>query len=354
MRMNNLLKPDSGFHSRPDSSGDEHGFFSFDSFKYRFLSYLEQSTLSLTGHGAYTPTTPAGRLFNFFYCLFALLLVSTYTANLASFLSYVKPFNDIESLGHLATTQKPVCILEGTAMADWIEASYSKMNTVRKEGYDAMAEALNTGDCEYLVADVPRVEYKVNNVCSDNVHIIGNPLQFGYTEMVVGVSKNRTDIVETLDYWLTELKQCSTTDKENYPLCYNALNMDGLYNKHIKTGNCELEADEEEDFKRFSFLDFGVIFGVLWTVYILTVCFELFHNKQLLGMRIRDSVVGGGHFWKWLAKNYSDDYFHEDQLLVDKFMNEVWEKEKYNGEWMAECMERVQLFYLRTDNNTWR
>ena len=71
-------------------------------------------------------------------------------------------------------------------------------------------------------------------------------------------------------------------------------------------------------------------------------------------MRIRDSVVGGGHFWKWLAKNYSDDYFHEDQLLVDKFMNEVWEKEKYNGEWMAECMERVQLFYLRTDNNTWR
>ena len=192
MRMNNLLKPDSGFHHRPNSKGDEHGFFSLDSFKYQFLQYLEQSTLSLTGHGAYTPMTPGGRLFNFFYCLFALLLVSTYTANLASFLSYEKPFTDIESIDHLATTKKPVCIPDGTANADWVEASYSRMNTIRKKDAAAMVKALGTGECEYFVAPVPTAQYEVHNECAGNVHVVGKPLQFGYTEMAVGVAKNRT------------------------------------------------------------------------------------------------------------------------------------------------------------------
>ncbi len=350
MAMNNLLKPESGFHARPDGTGDEYGFFSWDAFKCQFLQYLEQSTLSLTGHGAYTPTTPGGRLFNFFYCLFALLLVSTYTANLASFLSYEQPFSDIESIGHLATTEKRVCVPDGTAMTDWIRSSYRRMNVVLKQGTTGMIEGLSTGDCEYYIDTAPEIDYQVNNRCVDNVQSVGTPLQFGYTDMAVGVAKNRTDIVETLNYWLAALKQCSTTDTVNYPLCYNALNMDGLYQKHIKTRNCEMEADEEEEFKRFSFLDFGVIFGVLWTIYILTVCYELFHNRQLLGMRISESH----DFWNWLVTNYGDDYFDDDQLLVDDFMDNVWESQKFNGEWMAECMERVQHHYLRTDVNTWR
>ena len=43
MQMNQLLKETSGFHRKPDSSGEEeHGFFSLDSFKHYYLKYIEQ------------------------------------------------------------------------------------------------------------------------------------------------------------------------------------------------------------------------------------------------------------------------------------------------------------------------
>ena len=58
------------------------GFMRWASFVEAFPAWLQESVLTLTAHSGLTPKTSPGRLLSVAYCLFSLLLVSVYVAEL--------------------------------------------------------------------------------------------------------------------------------------------------------------------------------------------------------------------------------------------------------------------------------
>jgi len=348
MQMNQLLKETSGFHRKPDSSGEEeHGFFSLDSFKHYYLKYIEQGFLTLTGHSVYQPATSSGRLLNLLYCLFALLLTATYTANLATFLLYEETKYDITSIEHLATSGDTVCTPGGTANAAWVKKAFPEMITLEKSSVQGMVEGMNSGECAAFVSPRSIGQYELHNNCAAKVQVVGTPLKYGYTEMAVGVSNSRPEVVETLNYWLLALKQCSTGNKDS--VCYNGANMDYLWNKWIETNTCALESEEKSEFHRFSFDDFAAIYGFMWAMGWVALIHALLSNRALIRLRLKKK----GKLLEFMKSNYGQ-YFDQDQLLVDRFMEEVWKEHKSDGEFMHTMIKYTQTYYLRTDVNTWR
>lgn len=103
--------------------------------------------------------------------------------------------------------------------------------------------------------------------------------------MAVGVHESRYDIVETLDYWLTELKQCST--KDNNSTCYNGKNMADLWTKWIETGKCNEAAEEQKNFHRFTLDDFISIFGIMWIMGFIAIIHAMWKNRALLLLRMK-------------------------------------------------------------------
>ena len=58
------------------------GFMRLSSFGEAFPAWLQESVLTLTAHSGLSPKTSPGRLLSVAYCLFSLLLVSVYVAEL--------------------------------------------------------------------------------------------------------------------------------------------------------------------------------------------------------------------------------------------------------------------------------
>ncbi|GMH48599.1 hypothetical protein TrVE_jg14473 [Triparma verrucosa] len=355
MEYNHILRKESGFHRKPDGGGEEHGFFSVDSFKKFFLRYLESGFLTLTGHSVYTPATSSGRLLNLFYCIFALLLTSTYTANLATFLisdeSTNLQFKDVKGLAQESEKlNKFVCTPGGTANAAWTETAFPNMKTLQKMSVAGMVEGLLNDECIAFLSPRSIGQYELHNNCPEGkqtVEILGTPLEYGFTDMAVGVHQSRYDIVETLDFWLNELKQCSTNDMSS--MCYNSKNMAGLWHKFVETGDCGKVAEEQESFHRFTFDDFISIFGIMWLMGLFAIFHAMWKNRALLLLRMTKKK----HLLTWLRENYPA-YYDDDQFLVEKWIEKVWQEKKGDGDFMHDCMMYTQAFFLRTDVNTWR
>ena len=189
MEYNHILRKEAGFHRKPDGGGEEHGFFSIDSFKKFFLRYLESGFLTLTGHSVYTPATSSGRLLNLFYCIFALLLTSTYTANLATFLisdeSASARFKDVDGLSKESSKfNDKVCTPGGTANAAWTENAFPAMKTVAKDSVKGMVEALVNDECIAFLSPRSIGQYELHNNCPGGeqvVDLLGTPLEYGFT-----------------------------------------------------------------------------------------------------------------------------------------------------------------------------
>lgn len=72
---------------------------------------------SLTGGNAHRPTTGLGRVFSGVWTFFCLIMIATYTANLAAWLTASTLSTDIESFDHMRSSNKKLCVLENTAYA---------------------------------------------------------------------------------------------------------------------------------------------------------------------------------------------------------------------------------------------
>ena len=58
------------------------GFMRWSSFVESFPEWIKESVLTMTAHSGLSPKTSTGRLLSVMYCLFCLLLVSVYVAEL--------------------------------------------------------------------------------------------------------------------------------------------------------------------------------------------------------------------------------------------------------------------------------
>jgi len=110
------------------------------------------SSILFTQHFEFEPTTTATRLFSASMALWALLISSAYTANLASFFVIQnRPQFQVETIDDAVRANLPLCVHGTTASAVYMENKYPKANLIRKSQEIDLYMAVNNGECTLAV-----------------------------------------------------------------------------------------------------------------------------------------------------------------------------------------------------------
>jgi Ligand-gated ion channel len=110
------------------------------------------SLLLFTQHFQFQPRTPASRLFAGSLALWALLISSAYTANLASFFVVKNTAKStIQSVEDAISEDLPLCLWHGTASDSFMRSNYPKANFIMKEDELDIFYGIAAGDCAFGV-----------------------------------------------------------------------------------------------------------------------------------------------------------------------------------------------------------
>ena len=72
--------------------------------------------------------------------------------------------------------------------------------------------------------------------CSQGLELVGEPLKYGPQDMAVGIRKDLLDVNVALSYWIQQFRACSPSIPG---VCYNGINMDGLFQRWMSTADCD-------------------------------------------------------------------------------------------------------------------
>lgn len=120
---------------------------------------LYLSFINFTGNYAYDPVTPGGCLFCVVFAFWSMLMLASYTANLASLLvvQRIVPPPSIDGIQNAIDHSKSICYPYGTFAGDYLAEMYPResnnteifipVSFVTAEKYGA----LNNGTCDYLI-----------------------------------------------------------------------------------------------------------------------------------------------------------------------------------------------------------
>ena len=115
-----------------------------------------------------------GQILNAGFCFFALIIVASYTANLASFLitAQIKS-TPVTSIDDANTRGLPVCVLAGTVAESILQSSYLKLQVVSIKSLSIadMVQAMNQGLCKASVMsqsdwDISQLDQNCNSDCN--------------------------------------------------------------------------------------------------------------------------------------------------------------------------------------------
>jgi len=112
------------------------------------------TTLTITQHHMYmAPTMHSKRLFAFSMALWALILASAYTANLASFLvTEQRPIILAETLEEVEQGRLPLCVRSGAAVYGQVSRNFGDIDFRQEDNYDAVYESLRAGRCDLIAS----------------------------------------------------------------------------------------------------------------------------------------------------------------------------------------------------------
>lgn len=126
------------------------------------LTTIFLSALTFVGHFDFSPGTHSARLLALSYTFFTLIMVSAYTANLASFLvARQTPNFSIESLSQAVRLDIPVCIQASSNHDEIISEMYPGINLVRKRFEGDVFMGVKNGECRIAVVPVNTYEVYV-------------------------------------------------------------------------------------------------------------------------------------------------------------------------------------------------
>ena len=211
-----------------DEPGDE--FSLYNSLWFATASMLQQGPDN-------TPKSPSGRLLGASFWFFVLLMISTYTANLAAFFTNKKPKSTITNLEDLAKQNKiKYGVYKGGQIHTFLKQNsndtvYKKMvahmtrfNTFAASASVGVEKARNAGFA-YITED-PILEY-YNSRSPCNTMLVKGLLEaksYGFalpknSELTTNLSVNILNLreqgfmEERYTYWWKTQSQCSTTEK---------------------------------------------------------------------------------------------------------------------------------------------
>lgn len=123
------------------------------------------AALTFTGHFQYMPDTNAARLLSFSWSFWALIMISGYTANMASFLvSQNRQTFMIKTIDEALEHRVPVCVQRGAIIDDILSEKYPQLVLVRKDTEQEMIQALRQswfrggGGCGVVLTNLGTLE----------------------------------------------------------------------------------------------------------------------------------------------------------------------------------------------------
>lgn len=178
------------------------------------------STLLFTQHFQFQPRTPASRLLAASMALWALLISSAYTANLASyFVAQNLPSGHISSIDDAIKSKTPLCIWGKAAIFEFVQKTYPDALLIPKDEDVQVYYALNTGECRYAVVykngfDEYARDKKTNPNC--NLKQFGRTVQHVTSGFATVADSGRlcTNLIgDVLNIYFREMKADGFVDK---------------------------------------------------------------------------------------------------------------------------------------------
>ena len=130
-------------------------------------------TMTTVGYGDKAPTTLGGRIIGFFWMFAAIIIISSFTAAIATSLTVSQLSSSVEGVNDLPDVR--VGTLENSASALFLSSrdiGYRKVNSLT----DGIA-ALENGKLDALVYDKPILQYLVNQAESDTIQILPDVIE---------------------------------------------------------------------------------------------------------------------------------------------------------------------------------
>ena len=127
-------------------------------------------TMTTVGYGDKAPVTAAGRVVGFIWMFAAIIIISSFTAAIATSLTVSQLETQVQGVDDLPGVR--VSTLANSASADFLESRSIDYKTVATidEGLTAMAK----GDIDALVYDKPILEYRINQNFEDKIQVLPN------------------------------------------------------------------------------------------------------------------------------------------------------------------------------------
>ena len=177
------------------------------------LTTIFLSSLTFTGHFDFQPNTHSAKMLSFSWTFFCLLVVSAYTANLASFLvAKQTPQFSIQSIEQAVRWQVPVCVLGASNQDELLVEKYPNIQLVRKRSARAVYDGLNNGDCKIAASPVNTYELYVRTTDVNKDCLIKSPkrvieiIPAGIATAVDSGTRCTSLVDNVIDLHLTQMK----------------------------------------------------------------------------------------------------------------------------------------------------
>ena len=184
------------------------------------------AALTFTGHMSYQPNTTPSRILVMSWGFWTIIVLSAYTANMASFLvsQNSKPPR-ISTIEEALLTSTPLCVQRGAVIDDLLTDKYPELNLVRKDTEGEMFDGLGLGwysgkgGCGALLTnlgtyDVYRTQDSTNADCSlasDQRVLMSLPA--GFATAVDSAIQCTSLISYVMDVHLQEMRQDGFIDR---------------------------------------------------------------------------------------------------------------------------------------------
>ena len=153
-----------------------------DQYHWRFVWNIFLSMLLFTQHFQFNPHSYAGRVFSISLSFWSLIIISSYTANLASyFVVQNAPTVKINGIDDAIRASMSICIWEGTGAEEFARATYPQGLFVGKDSEEESLLGVKSGDCDLALLSVQSWEMlesdrSINGDC--NLAWVGRVIKF--------------------------------------------------------------------------------------------------------------------------------------------------------------------------------
>mmetsp|Transcript_1939 Transcript_1939/g.5711 ORF Transcript_1939/g.5711 Transcript_1939/m.5711 type:complete len:733 (-) Transcript_1939:1908-4106(-) len=321
---------------------------------------MSTSFLTLSTHDLTRARTRSGRLVSTVFCIFAIIWISAYTANLAAILGSSdetqRLVNSVEEVAELQArgVLGPACVKAGTAYAEWLRVNEEDIDFIEVPGSDVddLLRFVNRGLCDTIIDSLPFAEWMQGqpDFCEAQLVNIKEPLKWGPVDMGIGVRQDLPHVAQELSYWLSELRSCGQ-HVHNSP-CYLHGNIWNLWELWILNQKCtalDVDISSDDDVEQLTEQNFMDIFFMVWISCVLV------SGATLSGDEVRLRVRGLIHCGEnrsivdYILKEFPE-VVEDDMVTVNGFMKA----------WIADSAVRAAVrpivlqHFLSTDVATYR